>query len=77
MMKSMLGRGIGGFLGVIGSLNERGTISCSIYPAASLASSKPQIDDPIPFTAFARFERLTAEKSLLYCELGGGPTIAK
>ncbi|MCY3667556.1 MAG: hypothetical protein OXH81_17975 [Gemmatimonadetes bacterium] len=25
-------------------------------------------NDPIPFTAFARFERLTAEKPLLYCE---------
>ena len=25
------------------------------------------INDPIPFTAFARFERLTAEKPLLYC----------
>ena len=25
-------------------------------------------DDPIPFAAFARFERLTAEKPLLYCE---------
>ena len=36
-----------------------------------------KIDDPIPFAAFARFERLTAEKPLLYCELGGGPTIAK
>ena len=23
---------------------------------------------PIPFAAFARFERLTAEKPLLYCE---------
>ena len=35
------------------------------------------IDYPIPFAAFARFERLTSEKPLLHCELGGGPTIAK
>ena len=34
-------------------------------------------NNPIPFAAFAHFERLTAEKPLLYCELGGGPTIAK
>ena len=27
-----------------------------------------QTDDPIPFAAFARFERLTAQKPLLYYE---------
>lgn len=34
-------------------------------------------NEPIPFATFARFERLTAEKPLLYCELRGVPTIAK